>query len=158
MLRLNRTTEYGLIALRHLAHKAKAGAASSAREVADHYGLPFDITAKTLQRLKDAGLIESAQGSRGGYKLDRELTQVSLAEFLDLMEGPQNVVACAGHEAPACEYSDRCQIDGVLRGLNAQIRDLISKVMLSQFVEAAAPAPISNSFNASLSPILTQMR
>src|SRR5262245_14121899 len=97
MIKLNRTTEYGLMALRHMSRKRSSDPQSvtSAREVADSYGLPFEITAKTLQRLKDTGLIHSAQGARGGYTLQRALSDVTLAEFLRLMEGPQAVVACA---------------------------------------------------------------
>src|SRR3954467_14490649 len=94
MIKLNRTTEYGLMALRHMSRKRAE--VTSAREIADTYGLPFEITAKTLQRLKDTGLIQSAQGARGGYTLQRPLGEVNLAEFLNLMEGPQSVVACAG--------------------------------------------------------------
>ena len=140
MLRLNRTTEYGIFALRHLDQKG-SGESASAREIADQFGLPFDITAKTLQRLKEAGLIASAQGSRGGYKLQRQLQDVNLAEFLDLMEGPQTVVACAEREnhehsteaASPCEYSDRCQISGVLRVLNTRLKSVLATVKLSEF-------------------------
>jgi Rrf2 family protein len=138
MLRLNRTTEYGIFALRYLDQKGES-ASASAREIADQFGLPFDITAKTLQRLKDSGLIASAQGSRGGYKLQRRLEQVNLGEFLELMEGPQAVVACAGHEGPACEYSNRCEIDGVLRRLNGRIQAMLSTVMLSEFAANQNP-------------------
>ena len=73
MIKLNRTTEYGLMALRHMSRKQASGGVTSAREVADSYGLPFEITAKTLQRLRDTGLIQSAQGARGGYTLQRSL-------------------------------------------------------------------------------------
>src|SRR5689334_10334509 len=98
MFKLNRTTEYGLIALRHIGrkHGNDPHGVTSAREIADSYGLPFEITAKTLQRLRDSGLIQSAQGAKGGYTLQRALEQVSLAEFLEMMEGPQSVVVCAG--------------------------------------------------------------
>ncbi|MFN7685703.1 MAG: RrF2 family transcriptional regulator [Oligoflexia bacterium] len=147
MLKLNRTTEYGIFALRHLSLKAP-GASASAREIAAHYSLPFDITAKTLQRLKEAGLITSAQGSRGGYTLQRPLEQVNLAEFLELMEGPQAVVVCAdgsvaqsateaSHDRSACEYSDRCQISGVLKNLDFRIKSVLATVKLSEF--AAQP-------------------
>jgi Rrf2 family protein len=100
MIKLNRTTEYGLMALRHMSLKQLGvhGAphdVTSAREVADAYGLPFEITAKTLQRLNNTGLIQSAQGSKGGYTLVRALEEITLAELLELMEGPQSVVACA---------------------------------------------------------------
>ncbi|MBI2711274.1 MAG: IscS subfamily cysteine desulfurase [Bdellovibrio sp.] len=49
---------------------------TSAREIADTYGLPFEITAKTLQRLKETGLIESAHGAKGGYTLHRSLDEI----------------------------------------------------------------------------------
>src|SRR5438270_7789553 len=103
MIKLNRTTEYGLMALRHMSRKRAASQASgtlevtSAREISDSYGLPFEITAKTLQRLRDKGLIFSAHGARGGYTLQRALNDVTLAEFLDLMEGTQAVISCASH-------------------------------------------------------------
>ncbi len=95
MIKLNRVTEYGLIALRHMTTKQHQPAeVTSAREIAEHYGFPFEMTAKTLQRLKDGGLIRSAQGSKGGYRLHRELAAVSLVDFLELMEGPQSLVNC----------------------------------------------------------------
>src|SRR3954469_18870599 len=121
MIKLNRTTEYGLMALRHMSRKQSQRAdevagLTSAREIADSYGLPFKITAKTLQRLKDTGLIQSAQGARGGYTLLRPLDQVTLAEFLTLLEGPQSLVACSAHATDAhaaansCEYTGKCEI------------------------------------------------
>ena len=56
MIKLNRTTEYGLMALRHMNRKSKDGTEfTSARELADVFGLPFEITAKTLQRMKNLG-------------------------------------------------------------------------------------------------------
>jgi Rrf2 family protein len=131
MLKLNRTTEYGLIALSHLSQKA-LGEAASAREMADLYGLPFDILAKTLQRLKDAGLVQSAQGARGGYRLQRELTQVTLSEFLELMEGNTSVVACAERLSDSlsdCEFHSRCRIQGMMRGLDSRL-----KVFFPEFV------------------------
>jgi Rrf2 family protein len=134
MLKFNRTTEYGLIALRHLSQR-QAGDAASAREIADVYGLPFDILAKTLQRLKESGIIQSAQGARGGYMLQRQLDQVTLAEFLELMEGANGVVACAEtpeHET-ACEFQSKCQIHGMMRGLNARLKSFLSGIRLSEF-------------------------
>src|SRR4051794_6763963 len=100
MIKLNKTSEYGLIALRHMSRKMASDPSSvtSAREISDQYGFPFEITAKTLQRLRDSGLIQSAHGARGGYSLQKSLYQVSLAEFLEAMEGPQSIVSCCGTE------------------------------------------------------------
>jgi Rrf2 family protein len=143
MIRLNRTTEYGLMALRHMSRKPSDDV-TSAREIADAYGLPFEITAKTLQRLKDKGLIESAYGAKGGYTLKRPLAQVSFAEYLELLEGPQAIVACTLESScpssaesavlsDSCEYGCRCEIKHVMNRINAQLFRFLSEIRLDEF-------------------------
>ena len=148
MIKLNRTTEYGLMALRHISrkHHSSPNEVTSAREIADSYGIPFEITAKTLQRLKDTGLIQSAHGSRGGYTLQRSLKEITLAEFLQLMEGPQSVVMCAagksesetgGHSesSDSCSYGARCEIRQVMSQLNSRLYLFLSSIQLDEFAE-----------------------
>jgi len=147
MIKLNRVTEYALIALRHMRrkHGLDARAVTSAREISDQFGLPFEITAKTLQRLRDSGLIDSAQGARGGYLLQADLSRVSLVRFLDVMEGAQGIVACAAPEqavAPAakqdpchCEYHSACEIRGMMSGLNKKVRDFLAGITLGELLE-----------------------
>ena len=147
MIKLNRTTEYGLMALRHMSKKQlkDAHGITSAREISDTYGLPFEITAKTLLRLKDTGLIQSAQGAKGGYTLQRSLETVSLGEFLEMMEGPQTVVACAGSgdvddsalsvpagEAGECEYGTRCEIKHLMKRVNERVFGLLAEIPLAE--------------------------
>jgi Rrf2 family protein len=157
MIKLNRTTEYGLMALRHMSrkHSVDPKEVTSAREIADFYGLPFEITAKTLQRLKDTGLIQSAHGARGGYTLQRSLNEVSLAEFLELMEGPQSVVACAGsseHKSNECEYGTRCEIKLLMGDLNARVFDFLSGIQLAELAEGPAQSPVSISSSITIQP------
>ncbi|HUP58570.1 MAG TPA: Rrf2 family transcriptional regulator [Bdellovibrionota bacterium] len=145
MIRLNRTTEYGLMALRYISGKGGAEARASAREIADAYGIPFEITAKTLMRLKDAGLIASSQGARGGYRINRSMKEVTLAEFLGIMEGPQFLVTCAtelGTSTEAeCEYRPRCDIQHVMGELNGRILGFFSGIRLSELTDPARVLP-----------------
>lgn len=149
MIKLNRTTEYGLMALRHMSRKSKEGTEfTSAREVSDVFGLPFEITAKTLQRMKDSGLIQSTQGARGGYVLQRPLEEITLAEFLEMMEGPQSVVACGSHaplkaETPkadggscGCEYHGKCEIRGLMSNLNTKVKSFLGGIRLTDLSDA----------------------
>lgn len=152
MIKLNRTTEYGLMALRHMSKKQDPAEVTSAREIADSYGLPFEITAKTLQRLKDTGLIQSAQGARGGYTLQRSLEEISLVEFLQLMEGPQSLTACATAEQAeanegSCTYSPRCEIKHMLSSLNNRIVNFLSGIRLADLT-ADEVTPESMRFTA----------
>ncbi len=149
-MKFNRTTEYGLIALRHMNRKNAISPQSpkkicSAREIADYYGFPFEITAKTLQRLHTTGLIQSAQGSKGGYLLQRPLEDISLAEFLKLMEGPQAVVACAGQiNVPAttplsCAYGKRCEIKAFMNQLNHRLFTFFETIRLIEMIDHQEP-------------------
>jgi len=142
MIKLNRTTEYGLVALRHMSRKqsTEPQSVTSAREIADRYGFPFEITAKTLQRMKESGLIHSAQGARGGYTLQRGLSEVTLAEFLQLMEGPLSVVGCAppaqkNTEEKPCEYHTKCEIKGVMNELNVRVMGFLTGIRLNELTE-----------------------
>jgi Rrf2 family protein len=145
MVKLNRTTEYGLIALRYMMGKQSLGDASvtSARELSDRYELPFEITAKTLQRMKESGLIESAHGARGGYTIARCPSKLNLAEFLELMEGPQAVVGCTsaalqsavGGSSSGCEYSKKCEITGVMTDLNSRVKTFLTGILLTDLAE-----------------------
>ncbi len=149
MIKFNRTTEYGLMALRHMSRKQlmDPSEVTSAREVADTYGLPFEITAKTLLRLKDSGLIQSAHGAKGGYTLQKSLEQISLAEFLDLMEGRQSLVACAIDSDESlldCAYGNRCEIKHVMGRLNEKVARFLSGIQLSEITQ--------ESFNKGSSP------
>lgn len=141
MLRLNRTTEYGLIALRYMSLKKSElnDSHSSAREIADLFHLPFEITAKTLQRLKDCGFIDSAYGARGGYLLKKPLIEISLSDFLRAMEGGANLVQCADHHGKSsgsCEYQPRCEIQYSMSGIQARLWQFFSTIYLDEFTKA----------------------
>src|SRR6059058_1389559 len=68
MLKLTKKADYGLMAMRHLAEHGH-GAACSAKDVAESYGIPQEALAKILQRLVKAGLLISQHGTNGGYTL-----------------------------------------------------------------------------------------
>ncbi|MBL7715081.1 MAG: Rrf2 family transcriptional regulator [Bdellovibrionales bacterium] len=144
MIKLNRTTEYGLVAMKHMAKKP-GGSATSAREVSDQFGFPFEITAKTLQRLKDTGLIQSLQGARGGYVLARSLDEITLGEFVEKMEGPVAVVNCASGktESPGCEYSGRCEMTSVMTDLNRRVIQFLSGIRLSELANSEIPVALT---------------
>lgn len=147
MLKINRTTEYGLLALSYMRRK-NAGELTSAREVADYFSLPFEILAKTLQRLKDRGVISSTYGTRGGYVLARDLSTVDLSDFLVMMEGPVSVVACMHRkngngqvDHSNCEYGSHCDLKPIMALLNQRMHDFLHRISLEELTRSSGPAP-----------------
>ena len=60
MLKLTKKADYGLIALKHLAMHGPSS--SSAKEIAETYGIPSPLLSKILQKLVKNGFLRSEQG------------------------------------------------------------------------------------------------
>jgi Rrf2 family protein len=86
---LTRRACYGLIAAKHLAEHAGEGS-FSANDLAEFYGLPHEVLAKTLQRLATAGLLLSHHGMKGGYTLARSAQHISVFEVIKASEGSRS--------------------------------------------------------------------
>ncbi len=78
MLKLTKKADYGLIALRHIAVSPRG--TSSAKEIADTYGIPLPLLAKVLQKLTKTNLTQSVAGTNGGYRLARDAAAISALE------------------------------------------------------------------------------
>lgn len=133
MLKLTRRSDYGLIALRHLASQ-QVGTACSAKEIAATYGLPVEMLAKILQKLTKQGLLVSQYGTNGGYVLARDPSLISAFEVIRAIEGPVFITSCST-ERGACDQSSRCVVREPLRQVNESIVRALSAVSISSLNE-----------------------
>lgn len=131
MIRLSRKSEYALLALAYL-HANGTVRAASAKDIATHYKLPSALLAKVLQTLKHRGLVSSAKGVTGGYRIERDLVSVSLHELLSYFEEDTALVDCLGQEpSGACEQLDCCAIRDPIAALNDAIQDQLRRLSLA---------------------------
>ena len=108
MLRLSKKADYALIAMKHLTLHNDRGAAS-AREIAEQYDIPIELMAKVLQRLARRGLLTSHQGTRGGYRLGRASSAISVADIIQAIDGPLTVTACST-DVDSCGQYSKCSV------------------------------------------------
>src|SRR3982751_5523129 len=108
MLRLSKKADYALMALKHLATHTDV-VSVSAREIAEAYDIPVELMAKVLQRLARRGLLTSHQGTRGGYRLARGASAISVADIIQAIDGPLTVTACST-EAENCGQFAKCSV------------------------------------------------
>jgi len=143
MLRLSKKADYALMAVRHLAIRSDAGAAS-AREIAEQYDIPLELLAKVLQRLVRTGILRSTQGTRGGYVLSRPATLISVADVIQAIDGPVSVTAC-GSEPVSCEQYAKCSIRDPLWRIKDRILAALATCSVHELAteaDASAPAGI----------------
>jgi len=147
VLRLNKKTEYALLALRQLASASasprEAGTIAvgplTAKAIALRYNIPEMLLAKVLQRLKRHGLVTAAKGSGGGYRLARPLTEVPLLVVLNLFDGESSLVQCQ-EEHGACQQLAACDIRGPLAVLNRAMLAPLERMTLADLFAPAAHA------------------
>lgn len=66
----------------------------SAKSLSVHSGLPLPTVSKLLKLLVQQGILESCQGSRGGYSLAKSVNEITVAEIVQSFEGPLAPADC----------------------------------------------------------------
>lgn len=134
MVRLSKKVEYGLIAIRHIAAKP-AGEIVTAKEIADRYGVSYELLAKVLQKLTRSGLIASTQGMRGGYSLAKSPHDISVSMIINAIEGAaMGITQCITEGPESCEVFSVCTIKSPLSKVQANIDHAFSSMTLAQIV------------------------
>jgi Rrf2 family protein len=78
---------YALQAMMMLARHHRQGAIKI-REIAYEEDLPEKFLELILLELKNARMVESVRGAKGGYQLRREPSEIRLSEIMRLIDGP----------------------------------------------------------------------
>ena len=138
MFKINRKIEYALIALKHMQPK-KADAVTSAKEVCDIFQTPFDPTSRVLQIMAQYGILRAEQGAKGGYRLIKDLSHVSLYELSEMIIGPIELVKCFQREDANCEVVCHCHIIAPMLQLNDKINDLFKTITIAELLAKSHP-------------------
>lgn len=127
-MRLTARSEYGLLALVEIA--AGGEQPSSARELAERWGMPLKFLEQLLSALKRAGVVRSTRGARGGYVLTRPAEEISVLDAVEALEGPLAPSVCA-QEGEGCAQSSRCAAGTIWSRVSDAVRDVLASVTLA---------------------------
>lgn len=91
-MKISAKTEYACIAMLELARHHGSGEPVRIRSIADEHGVPSRFLVQILLQLKGAGLVTSTRGAAGGYQLVKPPDEISLAEVMNVIEGPDEPI------------------------------------------------------------------
>jgi Rrf2 family protein len=86
-MKVSQRATYGIMAAIDLAMNGKE-APVQARAIARRQAIPIRFLEQVLHSMKKAGLVESLRGAQGGYLLLKEPAALSVADILEVLEGP----------------------------------------------------------------------
>ncbi|HEY6330476.1 MAG TPA: Rrf2 family transcriptional regulator [Blastocatellia bacterium] len=134
MLKLTKKADYGLIALKHLV--VHGPESSSAKEIADLYGIPLPLLSKILQKLSKNGFLRSEHGTNGGYKLARDPRQITALEVIRLIDGPVFLTTCFTEHGYCC-HTDKCIVRDPLQKVHEGILRLLASISIMDMSQDA---------------------
>ena len=122
-MRVNKETYY---ALRIMVYMVKIGHGVKVirNDLSEKECIPRHFLAKIAQNLAKAGYIEIRQGPMGGYFLSCDPGEVSFLDIVEVMIGPIDIGSAM----------DTGEVKDVFDTLNAEIRERLGKIFLSNFL------------------------
>lgn len=136
-MRLSTRGRYAVMAMVELAARQEHGAAParpvSLAEVAQAQALSLAYLEQLFGALRRAGLVASARGPGGGYRLGRTAGAISIAEIVEAVDEPIRATRCE-EGTPGCLAGRRCPTHDLWAELGAQIRLFLGGVTLADVV------------------------
>ena len=116
MLRITKIADYGFILLAHMACQDQ-DLLHNAKDLSQSTSIPLPTVSKVLKILTQNGILQSHQGSKGGYSLVRPAAQITAAEILEAVEGPLAITDCS--TAEGCERN--CPVSPSWKTVNGTV-------------------------------------
>ncbi len=129
MLKLTKRSDYGLIALRHLAVAGPSGVVT-AKEISETYRIPQPLLSKVLQTLTRSGLLSAEQGAHGGYRLAKPADQITTLDVVRTIDGPVILTSCSSHSG-TCDQNDFCTVKAPLGVVHDEILKLLDSITVA---------------------------
>ena len=124
-MRVSQKGLYALQALMMLARRHHQGAIKI-REIAYEEDLPEKFLELILLELKNARIVESVRGAKGGYQLRRPPSEIFLSEIIRLIDGP---LAPFGDADSLRDLIDRDLPHRSLYMVFLEVRDAAAKIL-----------------------------
>ena len=102
-----------------------------AAKLAEYHGVPAAYLAKHLQALARAGVLETVKGPKGGYRLARPATEITLLDVVEAIDGDEPAFRCSEirrrgpASVPAREYKGLCGINRAFLDADEAWRDVL---------------------------------
>jgi Rrf2 family iron-sulfur cluster assembly transcriptional regulator len=123
------------LAARERGQSAASGGRSqiSLAEIAQAQQLSLAYLEQLFGPLRRAGLVASARGPGGGYRLARAAERVSISEIVNAVDEPIHATRCE-EGGPGCLAGQRCLTHDLWAELGDQIRLFLEGVTLADVI------------------------
>ena len=130
---IRRNTDYALRAMVNLARHYQNGSAP-ARTLAAQEHIPYQLACKLMQKLRSVKLVESCMGPKGGFRLSKGPSKISVLEVIKAIQGPLALNRCL-LRVNACPRQKSCTVRVKLVEIQRYVSSRLGGITLDELAQ-----------------------
>jgi Rrf2 family protein len=132
-MRLTRAAEYAIRCVLYLSDRGENHLVSK-KEIAAAMEIPDQYLGKIAQQLSRAGIIEILQGARGGFRLVKSPSEISLLMVIETIMGEIFLNDCI-LRPESCSKNESCAVHKVWGKARDQLRSTLDDAKFSELIQ-----------------------
>lgn len=100
--------------------------------ISERQDISLSYLEQLFSRLRREGLVKSVRGPGGGYRIARDIHDISVSDIIRAVDEQIDATQCGGNED--CLESGRCMTHELWTSLNVKILEYLSGVSLAELV------------------------
>ncbi|THD54884.1 Rrf2 family transcriptional regulator [Phenylobacterium sp.] len=134
-MRLSTKGRYAVMAMADLARRQDEPCRAVAlAEIAARQEISLSYLEQLFARLRRKGLVQSARGPGGGYRLSRTAEETSIADIVLAVDEPLRATRCAEQGKGCMLKGERCLTHDLWDDLGHRIEDYLASVSLADVI------------------------
>ena len=110
------------------------GSYVSLKAISGRQGISVKYLEQIVAPLTRAGMLRSARGAQGGYRLQMDPKEYTAGQILRAMEGSLAPIACLDFAPNECDRYDQCPTIEFWEGMNRVITEYVDGVTLEELI------------------------
>jgi Rrf2 family nitric oxide-sensitive transcriptional repressor len=111
------------------------------QEIAEYFDISRSHMMKIVQKLANAGFVQSIRGKQGGIHLGKPTGDINLRSIIELMEATLKPVDCT---TQPCRLNPGCSLKTILFTGQQQYMDYIGQYTVADLVKQNNGAPVKD--------------
>src|SRR5436190_21029276 len=134
-MRLSTKGRYAVMAMADLARREDDPCRAVAlADIAERQEISLSYLEQLFARLRRKGLVKSARGPGGGYRLARTADETSIAEIVHAVDEPLRATRCANKGQCCMMRGERCLTHDLWEDLGDRIESYLASVSLADVI------------------------
>ncbi len=137
-MELNTKGRYAVMAMADLAKHGAEGAVPLSA-IAERQKLSLAYLEQIFLMLRRSGLVESARGRSGGYRLGRPAGDIPIASIMTAVDEGTRMTRCSDGAPGGCVGHEPCLTHGLWHALGGHIEQFLASVTLQEVLDGIPP-------------------